>query len=500
MEAADAKLRTYGNWRRPMSAGIGRFGMIGTGLLLLSVIVGIFVMAVFGLIVALIVAAIFASMLSTLVIRDPYGRTLLQRMSAWVFWRRAVTSGAHLYRSGPLGRNPWGTFQLPGLVARTTLSEAVDSYQRPFALLHTPRTAHFTVVFGCSPDGGDLVDQEQIDIWVAHWGHWLASLADEPGVVSASVTVETAPDTGTRLRRHVFSSIDPGAPAKDMLHQVVDAYPAGSATVRAWVALTFAAVSRAGGKNRNRNSDEVARDLAARLPGLTQRLNGTGAGVALPMTAQQLCEVVRVAYEPQVERWIEEAYAANDVPELDWGNVGPSAAESRWGSYRHDGATSVTWSMTAAPRGEVQSSVLQQLLAPHRDIARKRVTMLYRPMDSATAAQVVESDKKNADFRVNSADRPSARAQSEKLAADHTARDEARGNGLVNFGMLVTATTLDEELLRDMEAAIDNLAATARVQLRPVYGSQDSAFAACLPLGLVLPNHLNVPAKLRSAL
>jgi hypothetical protein len=33
--------------------------------------------------------------------------------------------------------------------------------------------------------------------------------------------------------------------------------------------------------------------------------------------------------------------------------------------------------------------------------------------------------------------------------------------------------------------------------LRPAYGSQDSAFAAALPLGLVLPSHLRVPAELR---
>jgi hypothetical protein len=57
----------------------------------------------------------------------------------------------------------------------------------------------------------------------------------------------------------------------------------------------------------------------------------------------------------------------------------------------------------------------------------------------------------------------------------------------VNFGMIVTATVLDPDKKADAIAAIDNLSATARLRLRVVYGSQDSAFAAALPLGLVLP-------------
>ena len=66
--------------------------------------------------------------------------------------------------------------------------------------------------------------------------------------------------------------------------------------------------------------------------------------------------------------------------------------------------------------------------------------------------------------------------------------------------MIVTATALSFEQLPDVKAAIDNLATTARIQLRPVYGSQDSAFAAALPLGLVLPKHLRVPSEIRAAL
>lgn len=111
-------------------------------------------------------------------------------------------------------------------------------------------------------------------------------------------------------------------------------------------------------------------------------------------------------------------------------------------------------------------------MRPHGDIDRKRVTLLYRPIDSARAARIVEQDKRNADFRVNSSARPSARALVEQRAAAATAAEEARGAGPVNFGMLVTATVTSAERLAAARHAIEHLAPTARIMLRPVHGSQ----------------------------
>jgi hypothetical protein len=453
-------MRTYGNWRRPMSAGLGALGTIGTAGLLLGLIAVIVTMMFAGIVAALAVAAIGSCVLLLLIVRNRHGRTLLQSIGTRAGWVRARASGSHLYRSGPLGQTPWGTFQLPGMAAATSLTEIRDSYDQPFALIRVPSMGHFTVVFAADPDGASLVDEEQVDAWVAHWGQWLASLADEPGVVAASVTIETAPDTGSRLRREVESNLDAGAPAvaQAMLREVVD------------------------------------------TPWLSQSLHATGAGAARPMTAQQLCEVIRTAYDPAAARIFDNSRAAGVTPELRWSDVGPAAAQASWDVYRHDSAYSVTWSMTQAPRGEVSSSVLQRLLRPHGDVDRKRVTLLYRPIDSARAARIVEQDKRNADFRVNSAARPSARALTDQRAAAATAQEEARGAGLVNFGMLVTATVTSPERLELARQAIDHLAPTARIQLRTVYGSQDSAFAAGLPLGLVLPSHLKIPAELRESL
>ena len=502
MAAADSVRstpRTYGNWRQPASAGIAGLGMLGTGIMMGGLVVTLIATMAGGLPGAVISMTLVGITLLMLMTKDKHGQSSLQRLSTRIGWQRAKMAKHNIYRSGPLGRTAWGKFQLPGLAAASQLSEYQDSYGRPFALLFYPSTRHFTVVINAEPDGASLVDEDQVDNWVAHWGQWLASLGHEPGIVAASVTVESAPDTGIRLRREVTHNMQDGTPAiaRAMLAEVIQTYPEGSALVSARVALTFKGTDRQG---KRRKEDDMGRELASRLPALTQSLNSTGAGAARPVTAQELCETVRIAYDPAAAVLIDEARSQGMSPELQWTDVGPAGAQSFWDKYRHDSAWSVTWQMSQAPRGEVFSSVLSQLVAPHPDIDRKRVTLLYRPLDAATSARMVEADKRNASFRATASARPSARSMAEARAADRTAMEEARGAGLVNFGMVVTGTVMSAEQLPDMIAAIDNLGATARVLLRPAYGSQDSAFVSALPLGIVMQSHLSVPAGIREAL
>lgn len=510
---------TYGNLRRPRSAGLNSFSLLATGLLFAGVLVFVIMSLLGGLIPALIeLVAVFVAV-GLLSVRDRDGRNLLQRTAARLAYRHGRRSGAHLYRAGLLGVVPHGSTQLPGLAAKSTLAEAWDSYGRPFCAVYYPSTTDYAVTFSAEPDGAALVDDWQVDSWVAYWGAFLASLSDEPGIQAAAVTIETAPDTGHRLHRAVTSAIDEDSPeiARAMLHEVVSRYPAGSAVIRSWVTLTFSAATRATGPRRS--TEEVLRDLASRLPKLGERLGTTGAGAVRPTVADELAETVRVAYDPAAASVIEHARVAGEPVALSWDEVGPAAHEARWDHYVHDSGVSRTWTMTVPPRGVFSSNVLTDLLAPHPDIARKRVTLLYRVLPAGKAADVVQSDQRDADFRAATS-RPTARARVEAAAAAQAAMEEAKGAGVANVGMIVTATVVDpgavpgERLtkrnrtrearlltaLADATAAIDSLAAGARIRLRIAYGSQDSAFAAGLPAGPTLTRHLRVPTEVREAL
>lgn len=499
-----AKPRTYGNWRRPTTAGLYGLGKIPTFIMLGGLIFSVLVIMLSGSIIrGAISFAIVGGLVALMLMKDRHGRNGFSRIATRVGWSTSLARGTNLYHSGPLSRSPWGTCQLPGLAAGLKLSEHLDSYGRPFALVYCPHTKTFTVVLAAQPDGESLVDVQQVNRWVARWGHWLSDLADEPGLEAASVTIETAPDNGSRLAAEVNGSRDENAPrfALQMLDEIVEKYPRGSATMTAYIALTFNSDISSG----SRDAAEVGRDLAARLPALTMGLKGTGAGAVAAMSANHLCEVIRVAYDPAAADQIDQAHAEHargegELPTWKWSEVGPIKGEAHWDYYTHDSGLSVSWVMSDAPRGHVQSNVLNRLLQPHRDITRKRVTLLYAPIDPAKAAAIVDADVKAADFRRTANKKPTARDTLAVRSAAATAAEEASGAGLVNFAMVVTATVTNPGGLRQARAAVDMMSATARLRLRPSYGAQDSGFLFSLPLGLIPSRHVKLPTTFTEGL
>lgn len=511
---------TFGNLRKPRRAGLHKLSLVATGALFLGLLGFILLSMVGQLIAAAIWLLSWLLLIGGLSMRGADELNVLQRITRRGAFRRGRRTGSNIYRAGLLGVVPGRSAQLPGLAARSTLAEGWDSYGRKFALIHYPTTRDYVAVFASEPDGAALVDPWEINLRVAHWGAVLASFGDEPGLQAAAVTIETAPDTGQRLRRVVEQAIDPdSAPiAQAMLHEVVARYPQGSATIRDYVTLTFSAAARPGG--RARTTEEIVRDLASRLPKLSDRLMATGAGVVRPVDAEELCETVYVAYHPGKASIIEEARARGEKLDLRWDEIGPLAAQTPWDHYVHDDGVSVTWQMNTPPRGTFPANVLADLIAPHRDISRKRVTLLFETLAAGKAADVVKRDVDDADFRVSSTHRPSAHDKRDLSAAEKSAVEEAAGAGVVNVGMMVTATVVDPGLapgdvitkrnraregrlalaVDDAVAAVDSLCSAARVRLRKVYGSQDAAFAAALPIGLNLHRHMRLPVELREAL
>jgi hypothetical protein len=492
--------RAYGNILKPRSAGLWKLGLLGTGMALLLLVADIIVMFVVGFVAG--TAAIVLTMPAVVLLLRPdvHGRTGAVKVTE-ALGGRLHRSRAR-YRSGPTSLDPRGSHRLPGVLGASLLSEGEDAFGRAFAVLIHPWVGQLTVVLETEPDGAALTDQWQVDQWVARYGSWLAALPQEAGLVATAVSIEAAPDPGTRLRHMLDARTRDDAPefAREVVAEMRDTFPSGSSELRARVALTYQMRDLGG---RKLSATELAHQLATRLGPLCSDLSATGAGVAIPVDAQRLCEIVRVAYDPRSAELLEHARVSGEPAQLEWEDVGPAEAfaDYKTGCYRHDGALSVTWEMSQAPRGEFHERVLAKLLAPNRYIARKRVTLLYRVIPGGEAAKIVENAVKTADFRVRTdGRRATARDRLEAEIAKANARDEARGAALTEIGMLVTATVLEEDGLQAAIGAVQNVAPTARVNLRVPRSTQDSLFAAALPLGVWLPEYMRIPEGLRRAL
>ncbi|QXE35426.1 hypothetical protein KQY30_15295 [Streptomyces sp. GMY02] len=495
--STESVVPTYGNWRRPRRPGLGPLGLLGTfgvfGGLVLTLLVSLV-----SLVAALFVLLPLASVIAPLMVRTQDGRNLYQLLALRVGWLRRRSKGAHIYVSGPLSTRPGGRFAPPGLLSRLTMSEGRDAYDRPFGVLHHPGRNTYTIVLGCEPDGGSLVDPDQTDVWVAAWGQWLARLSQEPQLRGACVVVETAPDSGTRLANEILPRIKEDAPAaaQAVMREVVERYPSASSEMHTYIALTYGVLP-----GQKRAQSEIITELAMRIPGLLSGLVGAGGGSAAPLSAESIAEMVRVAYDPDIAGDVLDARARYGGTGLVWEDAGPAAAVETVGSYQHDSGISRTWLLTLAPRGTVRSSVLRGLLEAAPNTRRKRVALLYRPIDPATSARIVEADRRAAQFMATSGKgMVQARAASEMRAAEQTAAEEAAGAGLVEFSLMVTVTVDTQEQLADAAVTVRNLQAAARLSLRPADRMQAAAFTCTLPVGVLPWEHTLVPQTLQEAL
>jgi hypothetical protein len=242
--------------------------------------------------------------------------------------------------------------------------------------------------------------------------------------------------------------------------------------------------------------------IAERLPGLCASLGrGTGAGRAAPMTPAGIVALARTAYDPSAAALFDEAAAAGIDHGLTWADAGPAGAQEHWDHLLHDGAASITWKMTAAPAGDVPASVLAPLLDPAPGLARKRVTLIYRHHGAAEAARIADADLRTAAVRAGER-RGEVRAEHAAALAEarRTADEVAAGAGLVRLSLLVTATAAGPDGLPAARALTEQLAARARLQVRPCYGDQSAAFSAALGLGVLPTDASRVPDALRDAL
>ena len=188
------------------------------------------------------------------------------------------------------------------------------------------------------------------------------------------------------------------------------------------------------------------------------------------MTTAELAAAMRVAYDPASSNGMDET--GTGVAEIAWadcahrsrGNLGRLPARLR--PVRDLGHVG------GAPRCVVFANVLERLVAPHKDIDRKRVTILYRPHDPAAATKAVDRDDLDAIFKEHGRKVDNARDTLAVRAAQQAAAEEATGAGVVRFAVLITATVLHPNGLPAAAAAVESLAVTSRMTVRRMYGSQ----------------------------
>ena len=220
---------TYGNWRLPVRAGLGRLSGLTSVMVFISIFVTIFVLKLGGMVQGLVTGLVCLAVLAALSIKDKHGYSSLEKLVERVIFMFSRLFKRNKYRSGPLGFTKEGTFKLPGVASSVTPYQGMDSMGTAFTLVHMPAVGTYSVTFAVEPDGAALVDQQDIDQWVANWGGFLAGLGREVGLIGAVVTSEVSQGSGARLQKEIKATLSPDASpvAQQMLQEAAVTYPAG---------------------------------------------------------------------------------------------------------------------------------------------------------------------------------------------------------------------------------------------------------------------------------
>lgn len=492
---------TYGGF-----TAVGRKGFFGLSLwaffgVLLAILPILVLWVVAGVKWGLLASGILVLLAIPLVVPKRDGRSLYARWFGRLADLVGDLAGSRDLVNGPGGNVPDGSFRLPGLAADSRISTQIDVYGHEYALISYPRVHHHVVVFECYPTGNTLVDQAAINRSVAHWGAWLAHLGTETRIVAASVTVETATDTGLRLRRAVTSRLSQIAPrfSRAVVGSILETFNAAAPAINTKIAVTVS--GRAQGRDdENVDQDEIVAEMSTIVPTLRDGLRLTGAGSTVrSCTEGDLVDYVRVAYDPASGPDVEQLRGMGQGTGLRWEEAGPAVARTARDYYMHDGVISTSWTMAEGPRSIIYDSALSNLLRPEARVLRKRVTVLYRPEPAERTAAIVDRMENNASFAA-SLGRQRSRNSIAQAVAHQMSSEEAQGAGLVRQGLVVTCTVPSVNELRMARQVVTTQASSTRMKIRPATGSQDVAFQASLPIGVSLPHHSPIPVDIKDAL
>ncbi len=475
MSTARLEQRSYGGWRVSRSVGIGSLDTRQSVMALGGVLAPIAAAFFGGLVPALVVALPGLALVVLAVLRRD-GVLVLDLAAARIRWQIASWRGQTLYRGQILAAYPQ-VLDLPGVLAPTRLLEAKEPGRSGrVGIVWNQASGDMSATLLLSPAGALLADTATINRQVDAWGQLLASLADDPQIRHATVTIELVPEAGTQLDHHVTGRIAPHAPdlAATVMRQVVQAAPQASSRVSARMTLTLSPEAK--------TVVDAAALVMRSLAGIST--SAAGAELVRRASATDLIRTVRCAFDPEVA-----VVPAEEFSVLTWPEAGPVAAEEDYDHYAHDGSISQSWALLEAPRQRVGHAVLLPLLSPGR--YARRVTLAYRTLSREEAGTLLEREinaaTARAEYRRRTKRDTTARDRADAERAARAASEEAQGAGLVQFALYVTATCQHPDQLPQMRREVEQAAAQSRLRLRLARGGQAGLFAAGLPCGIFPP-------------
>jgi hypothetical protein len=501
-----AASRSYGGWQQEKVAFI--FGLSGRRAVMVAAAVLAAIMPVAT--VRISAAAVFwpaAIVLATAAFVRIAGRTADEWLAAAVSFELLAFRKQNKFASGPFTPPHASTprddadppMDLPGILALVIIHAVPSGRGRELAVAHHRYDRTWTAVAKVRFAGIGLADSARRDQRVSGWGGLLAGLCTEgQPIIRVQALQRIVPESGAALRRWHADHLAADAPeaAKTITAELLATSTLATARRESYLAFTMdASRARAAIKAAGGGQSGAVAVLLRQLKALTSAIGGAELEIEDWLSPRDLAEVIRTAYDPDIQAHLDARRAAHTHDALPPGVTpalaGPVYAEAKPGVYLHDGAASVTYWVHEWPRGQVYCTTLASLLSEGSH-HRRSFSLVIEPLGPRLAERVVMRERTARHVAIRMRQRTGQIVPEHEQAAAAKARSQdaerAAGHGLARFTAYLTVTTTGAERIEDACAALEADAAAARIEIRRMWFAQDAGFAmGALPLGLGLP-------------
>lgn len=240
------------------------------------------------------------------------------------------------------------------------------------------------------------------------------------------------------------------------------------------------AIKHAGGGDRG-----AVAVLYRELDHLQRQLRESDLNVGGFLSGDQLAMLLRTQFDPEDALGLAARQARTSEPLISARSAWPMATEVAWGHYRTDKMYHITYWISEWPKLGVRPSFLAPLLLTSNGVTRT-VSVVAEPIPTAQAVRRVEHAQtarlSDDEIRTGAGYRTGARRRREAEALDRRENELADGHAENRYSGYVTVSGSDLNEVEVAAATIEQVAYQCPVELRRLWGEQDSAFYCTMPL------------------
>ncbi len=404
----------------------------------------------------------------------------------WSRWRSAAASGDPVDPDEP---------DLPGVMQRLSLPDGPVFRDRGrVCLIHDTVAGRWGATARLTHSGVGMLSTEECEQLAHRLGNLLQSMGHRDVIDRMSILIRTVPDDGSE--HQVWRAAHEAPDAPDLARQSTDELDKaiGTVSVRNEVFVTVSGREDALRKPAAAAGGGVAgrgHVLYRALDGLEDPLRALGAHTVQWLTGPDMAEALRTGFNPHDSGVLRTKRLTDPEAGLPMAAAGPTQAPpAAMSSYTHDAYTSVAYTVLMPEAGTAFGS-LSPLLAVRTAGERRCLAIHYEVMDARRAGRAVQGNRFRAnvmhDAKKGRGFTSSAAEQREASGAKSQEQSVAAGHALVRYTVASAVTVPSSWNVEDRAAKLENDAA-GRFRLLRLDLAQDSAFvAACLPVGMGLP-------------